>query len=98
MKNYLFLEDIILLAQDLMMHISLKYLNSNGCNHLTKNQEMSQKMLNLKLELQHQEQITPVVIIKAEFMFLEDMVELDIKELHLMIFIIMMLKHQNGQK
>jgi hypothetical protein len=51
---------------------------------------MNQKMLSLKSEHLHQELITLVAIIREEFMFLEDMVGLDIKEQLLMIFIIMM--------
>lgn len=90
MKNYLFSEDIIPPALDLMMLTSLKSLNSNGCNHLIKNQETSQKMLSPKLELQPQEQIIHVAITKEKFTFSEVMEELDIKELLLTIFITMM--------
>lgn len=86
-KKCSFLADITLHFKDSMMSIFLKYLNLNGLNLQIRNQDQNQKMLNQKLEPQIQELICHVHIIKEKFIYLEDMVEVDIEGLHLMICI-----------
>lgn len=81
-----------------MMSISSKHWTLIGFNHLIKDLEWNQKILNQKLELLNQELTIQQTFLKTKYLFLVVMEELVIKDHHIMMFISLIVKPQSGLK